>query len=240
MKPSLLLPTLLISTTALVAAVVFFVEDRSEHLASGSVVTDGVQCSFVVDPHVGSGGKLAASGSASAPSIPVDSLSQNPVQTHEVSDRFSMVASSSRQETRLPRAEVSPLHGSHEFSEQQTGGTVRGSSPKVSRRVTHPQAAILPGSAMPPGETALVTNRDPVVEVLPKSDMLPVRNATRNKAPAATGSAKLAPIAPVTASSRPRWPRGPFTPEEELYRAQFGAEALANTLRAEALGSDEP
>ena len=85
MKPSLLLPTLLVATTALVATVVVFVEDRQEHLAGGNVVTEGAQPIAVVDRKAGYGGKPVARDSASTPLFPVDSFPQDPVQTREVS-----------------------------------------------------------------------------------------------------------------------------------------------------------
>ena len=65
-------------------------------------------------------------------------------------------------------------------------------------------------------------------------------SAAQPIANALTASNTVAPIAVAEGTERPSWPRGSFTPEEQLYRAQYGWAAFSDALRGKALDSPEP
>ena len=117
--------------------------------------------------------------------------------------------------------------------------------------VNPPQSTGLPGAKASPAQTGPIPNGKLAAQgntSSPPAVKLPdlVAETRAAQSPPLSDRADLTP-ASTTASasasatrSRPPWPRGPFTPEEEMYRAQFGEAALSATLRDESLGTAKP
>jgi hypothetical protein len=109
----------------------------------------------------------------------------------------------------------------------------------------HPEAQIpLLRSRPPQNVAAVVPLRDPAVENAPPSVFEPVATAqAKATAPSEPGPHANTPNSNINemklARSSP-WPRGSFTREEQLYRAQFGWQAFAAALSGRAATSEDP
>ena len=147
--------------------------------------------------------------------------------------RFESRASSEEVEAHLPDRNYESPGG-------RPGQPARRHSRWVVNRVANQQTVVFHGSTQSPQESTPAKSREPVFEHIPAGQPArsesPVREATRGSPSSVSTVARGVSITP----ERPPWPRGPFTPEEELYRAQFGAQALSAILREEALGPENP
>lgn len=140
-----------------------------------------------------------------------------------------------------------PLQTSQELTDESPKQSERARPRPIPKWVTHPQAALLLGTAVRSKVAESATSRTPSRENLPSAKA--VRTATRvPETPVAATVSAFNPVVPVSRPAalalqenpdQPSWPRGPFSPEEELYRAQFGWAAFSAVLREEAIGPEE-
>ena len=244
MKTSPLLPASLVSTIALVAAVAVFVQDEQGRLPTSEAAGNSPNIS-VLGANSELVSKPAPRKSASAPLPLLDTSS--PVLVHDrnsdVSDSPASAVSSFKRDTSSPDPRMDWSGDGRESSNEGRGQSAR----SVPRWVTRPHGAVLLGAAVSAQTSALVSNQNPALENQPTP--IATRPATSGQEAARSS---FSPATPITPAARPAsvprpetrgripWPRGPFTPEEELYRAQFGAAAFSATLREEALGPVEP
>jgi hypothetical protein len=108
----------------------------------------------------------------------------------------------------------------------------------------HPQVQVRLRSVPPRNGTAVVPLRDPAVENAPPSLLEPVEAAQATAAvPSDSGPQTNAANFGIEEIDPPHsspWPRGSFTREEQLYRAQFGWQAFAAAVRERAVTSEHP
>ena len=243
MKTSPLLLASLVSTIALVVAVAVFMQEEQGRLpateAAGnppSLAGSGQDVESVSKP--------ALREPASAP-LPLPDLSSvASMHESEVSDSPVSVVRSSKRETSFASPEIDSSNGVRKSSSEGNGQSIR----NFPRWVTRPRGVVLLGAAVSGETSALASNQNPALENHPTPIATrPAKSGQEVKArdsfsPATTITPAARPASAPLSESRGRipWPRGPFTPEEELYRAQFGAAALSSALREEALGADAP
>ena len=122
------------------------------------------------------------------------------------------------------------------------------SFPAVLRWVRHPKAQIRLATL---AHSPALHTAEPTLDSIIKNAPAPLAEAeaTVTKAktviPAPVTTAVSAPLAgtPLMELDQPHeshWPTGPFSVEEERYRAQYGWAAFSEVLRDEALGPAEP
>ena len=236
------------STFALVAAVVVFVQGAPDGLPSPEAAPNSSDV-LGVWLNEESAHELPGRNPARAPlprselkprlSSQTPATSSSPALSANRSDRGD---TSANRKVRLPTEE-------DERASEQSGRIVHGISCTAPKWITRSPAAglRLPGSTVVPQTGNLVANHEPTKENAPNADLAraatPVPQATRAPISPDTKVASSPAPVPVALSTPPKrvpWPRGPFTPEEELYRAQYGAMALSDALREEALGPEKP
>lgn len=248
MKTSLRLLFSLGSTLALVAAVVVFVQEAPDGSPSAEAAPNSSDASGVL-LNGESAHELTERKPLRAPLTRSELKPRLSSQTPAMSgspaspvNRLERGDSSANGELRLPT-------GEQERASEQSGRMVRDNSGNASKRIIHPQAAGLglPGSTVLPQTGAPVANREPIQENAPNAELARAATSVPQASqapispdPKVDSSPAPAPVALSAPAKRVPWPRGPFTPEEELYRAQYGAAALSDALREEALGPEKP
>jgi hypothetical protein len=112
----------------------------------------------------------------------------------------------------------------------------------ISRWTTHLRAQIRYMNHAVEGTSPTEPRRDPAVENAPPLSLEPTTTA-KVRSNAQSTSGKHIDLAQFVTMSdgeqlRSKWPHGPFTPEEQLYRAQYGWMAFFNAKSDEAMQTD--
>ena len=232
MKTTTLLPASLASTIALVAAVVVFSHDEGAGLH-----TENPPGATVTRQNADFGPEPARRRSLSTPSQRVNASSQALVEYTELGDEPAARVASLNQDTTLSVPEARWLREDDESSKVDSGRNARNGSSDRTRWDTHPGAGVVLGVSASVQRSAPAAKGGAAIESHPAA--APEATSTPRPSTIAVTRATLSASAPVSEiPDRPAWPRGPFTIEEERYRAQFGAAALSAALREEALGPE--
>ena len=175
----------------------------------------------------------------------MNASSQALVQSAEFSGEPVTLVAWRQEDTTLSVPEVRLLKEEVESSKVDSVRNAGNSSPGRTRSGTRPGTGVTLGVSASVQRSAPAAKGGPAVEshpaAAPIQSATPTQEATFTRSPStiAVTRATLSASAPVSEiPDRPAWPRGPFTIEEERYRAQFGDAAMTAVLREEALGPD--
>lgn len=249
MKPSPLLLAALIPSLALVASVAVLVREEPDRRPTTEPAPVPARIG-VAEPSREKAPELITRASTPIPLPPSATKPTGFTQSRRVSD--SAVFGTTESKRDLPTADANPYPPDEHREEVREVARQMISRQETSRitpgSAAYPRATQLVVSQVTPLGTAPITNSAPVVATpAPKVDgakaLATAQEETKTlPAPVAIQPPPSPPAATALANPLPRkpWPRGPFTPEEELYRAQFGEGALSAALRDEALGTEKP
>ena len=238
MKTTTLLLASLVSTILLVAAVVVFIQDESAGLQAETPKNSAVD-----RQNADFGPEPARRRSLLTPSQRLNASSQALVQYTELSDEPVARVASLNQDITLSVPEARLLREDDESSKVDSGRSARNSSPGRTRWDTHPRTSVVRGvsasvqRSAPAAKGGAATESHPTAAPIQPATFAQEATSTPRPSTIAGTRATLSASAPVSEiPDRPAWPRGPFTIEEERYRAQFGDAALTAALREEAIG----
>lgn len=242
MKISPLLLASLVSTAALVATVIVFVEGERDIQTSTTPAVDAgaVPANSSLPAKYGSTRPSGGVADKVRLSTSTRSADRSPANRPRSSaaNNFPSAAASAIAAPDAPQSAAPDFKatGPAEMRSRQAPSSAR----RIPKWVTHPQAAILLQSGERPVEASSAVAGEQATVPIPPFVRSPEPIA--HAAPAVPiGSAVLMPrlVAAEPANQSP-WPKGPFTSEEELYRAQYGAAAFSAVLREDALGPVNP